>query len=153
MQTTTSVRVQNLLEPLIEELGYELVLLEYFTYGRSGTLRLFIDSDAGIGLEDCEKVSREVAAIMDVEDPIKDPYHLEVSSPGLDRPLVKPAHFQRFVGEEADILLFVPRDGRRKFLGELAGTTANGVKLRTKAGEIELEFSEIERARLVPRFN
>src|SRR3546814_4942407 len=92
-------RLEQLLEPVIGSLGYELLLLEYSPSPKNAMLRLYIDAASGITLEDCERVIKEVAGVMDVEDPIRNAYRLEVSSPGLDRPLVKPAHFQRFVGD------------------------------------------------------
>ncbi len=90
----TQVKLIELLEPTIESMGYELVHMEF----SGSTLRLYIDAPGGIEVDDCAQVSRQVSAIMDVEDPLKNAYNLEVSSPGLDRPLVKPAHFQRFTG-------------------------------------------------------
>ena len=142
----------QLLEPVVDSLGYELVLLEFVGQGRAATLRLFIDAPDGIAVEDCEKVSREVAATLDVEDPITQAYQLEVSSPGLDRPLVKPQHFERFCGESARIETFAPIDGRRRFRGVLEGCENGVVRLRTDQGDFALPLSAIERARLVPTF-
>jgi len=104
MATASVVREKMiaLLEPLVEQLGYELVDIEWVSAPRSATLRIFLDLPAGreghIGIEDCECVSREVSALLDVEDPVAGAYNLEVSSPGFDRVLRKPAHFERFVG-------------------------------------------------------
>jgi ribosome maturation factor RimP len=98
-------RVQALLEPLVEGLGYELVCLELHGSGAHALLRLYIDAPQGIGLDDCERVSREVSAALDVADPISGSYRLEVSSPGLDRPLAKPEHFRRFAGRQAKLQL------------------------------------------------
>ncbi|NBX40818.1 MAG: ribosome maturation factor RimP, partial [Gammaproteobacteria bacterium] len=107
-------------EPLIEQLGYELVDIEWVAAARSGVLRFFIDHPVEhgghIGIEDCEKVSREVSALLDVEDPVPGAYSLEVSSPGFDRVLRKPAHFARFVGSRIWVELQVARAGRRRFL-------------------------------------
>ena len=146
-------RLIELLEPAIESLGYELVLLEYVPQTGSALLRLFIDSPGGINLGDCEKVSREVAALMDVEDPINTAYQLEVSSPGMDRPLAKPAHFERFKGEVARISLIAPKNGRRRHAGLIREVTGQAVTLETPEGMVELDFSEIEKARLVPEFD
>ena len=143
----------ELLEPAVESLGYELVLLEFVPQTGSALLRLYVDSPGGINLGDCERVSREVAALMDVEDPISSAYQLEVSSPGMDRPLAKPAHFERFVGEVARISLIAPKNGRRRFSGVIRGATAQFVTLDTPEGEVQLDFSEIEKARLVPEFD
>ena len=152
-----SDRLNELLEPVVNALGYELVLLEYSPQSRSGMLRLYIDlldadDEQGIGLEDCERVSREVAALLDVEDPIPQAYQLEVSSPGSDRPLAKPAHFERFMGQQAKVQLAVPRAGRKRFAGQIVAVTPDAVSLQTELGIVDLEFSAIERARLVPDY-
>lgn len=146
-------KLQELLEPVVEAMGYELVLLEYSPHRGSAVLRLFIDATGGVTLGDCEKVSREVEGLLDVEDPIPQNYRLEVSSPGLDRPLVKPEHFERFKGAVAKLQLIAPRDGRRKFEGVLRGMAGDRVVVETKdAGTVELALPEIERARLVPDY-
>lgn len=146
-------RLNAMLEPLVESLGYELVLLEYAAHRGSSLLRLFIDAPAGVTLGDCEKVSREVEGRLDVEDPIPQNYRLEVSSPGLDRPLVKPGHFERFAGSVAKIQLLAPQAGRRKFQGVLRGMRNDSVVLETSdAGTVELALGQIERARLVPDY-
>jgi ribosome maturation factor RimP len=146
-------RLQAMLEPLVESLGYELVLLEFSPHKGSAMVRLFIDAPGGITLDDCEKVSREVEGVLDVEDPIPQNYRLEVSSPGLDRPLVKPAHFERFAGSVAKVQLVAPRNNRRKFQGVLKGLKDGRVVLDTAdAGTVEFGLDEIERARLVPDY-
>jgi ribosome maturation factor RimP len=146
-------RLQALLEPLVQTMGYELVLLEFSPHKGSAMVRLFIDAPGGITLGDCEKVSREVEGVLDVEDPIPQNYRLEVSSPGLDRPLVKPAHFERFAGSVAKLQLIAPKAGRRKFQGVLKGVKDGQVVLETAdAGTVELRMDEIERARLVPDY-
>ena len=126
-------RLLALLEPLVEQLGYELVDIEWASAPRSGLLRIYLDLPAGreghIGIEDCETVSREVSALLDVEDPLPGAYTLEVSSPGFDRVLRKPAHFRRFVGERVWLELQLPRDGRRRFTGTLVRATDTGVEL------------------------
>ena len=103
-----------LTEPLLAQLGYELVDLEYVPGRAHAVLRIFIDRAGGVGLDDCERVSGEVSALLDVEDPVPTGYTLEVSSPGLDRVLRTPAHFQRFVGERVRVELLQSRDGRRR---------------------------------------
>ncbi len=146
-------RLQQILEPVVEALGYEVVLLEFSPSTKSGLLRLYIDSPGGITIEDCERVSREVAAQLDVEDPISSGYRLEVSSPGLDRPLVKPEHFERFVGEQARVQLLAPRDGRRRFTGWIRQVGQSSVQLETKEGLVDLPYAEMDRARLVPEYD
>ncbi|HET7797099.1 MAG TPA: ribosome maturation factor RimP, partial [Nevskia sp.] len=106
-----------------------------------------------ITLEDCEKVSREVAATLDVEDVIQQAYRLEISSPGFDRPLVKPAHFERFKGEIAKIQMLAPVSGRRRFQGVLLGATEDAVTIDAGDGPITLPFADIDKAKLVPNFD
>ena len=147
-------KLQALLEPLVESMGYELVLLEFSPHKGSAMVRLFIDAPGGITLGDCEKVSREVEGVLDVEDPIPQNYRLEVSSPGLDRPLVKPSHYERFVGSQVKVQLMAPKaGGRRKFAGVLKGLKDGQVVVETAdAGTVELALDQIERARLVPDY-
>ena len=145
-------RLLALLEPLVEQLGYELVDIEWASAPRSGLLRVYQDLPAGreghIGIEDCETVSREVSALLDVEDPLPGAYTLEVSSPGFDRVLRKPAHFRRFVGERVWLELQLPRDGRRRFTGTLVRATDTGVELEVDGQPVEVAFTEIGKARL-----
>ena len=146
-------RLTQLLEPLVESLGYELLLLEFSPQGRSALLRLYVDAPGGVTLGDCEQVSREVAGLLDVEDPIKTPYQLEVSSPGLDRPLTKPVHFERFTGRKARVELETPINGQRRFVGQILGVVPEAVRLTANHGEVHLAFSAISRARLVPDYS
>src|SRR5690606_12536780 len=107
----------QLIIPVVESLNCELWGLDYLTQGRYTTLRIYIDGPEGVSLEDCEKVSRQVSAVMDVEDPIDGEYTLEVSSPGLDRPLFTEAHYARYVGETVSLRLRIAQAGRRRFKG------------------------------------
>lgn len=145
-------RLFALIEPALDALGYELVLLEYSPGIKTATLRLFIDALAGVDLGDCEKVSREVAALLDVEDPIEKAYQLEVSSPGLDRPLTKSEHYERFKGEKARIQTLVPINGRKKFMGQILGLEQRVVLLKQDAETVRIPMADIERARLVPDY-
>src|ERR1044071_776671 len=129
-------KLTRMLEPVVESLGYELVLLEYVPQRGGGLVRLFIDSLGGITLKDCERVSREVSGTLDVEDPIPQGYRLEVSSPGMDRPLVKPEHFERFVGHEVSIRRSTPRSGRRRYSGRLLGYEKRSVSVQTDEGAV-----------------
>jgi ribosome maturation factor RimP len=146
-------RLVDLLQPLVESLGYEFVGLEYQNNPKQSVLRIYLDSEDGVGLEDCETVSREVAALLDVEDPIKGHYNLEVSSPGLDRPLFTPEQYARFAGEEAQLSLFAPLEGRRKFKGVILGADEDALQLEVDGEPVRLEFSNIAKARLVPDFD
>ena len=149
----SSKRLNNLLQPLVEELGYEFVGLEYNANPKSSVLVLYIDKPGGIVVEDCETVSREVAALLDVEDPIQGHYTLEVSSPGLDRPLFTMDQFERFSGEEVQLTAFAPVNGRRKFKGRILGAADGTVRLDQDGSEVSLEFGNIARARLVPDYD
>jgi len=139
-----------LTEPLLAQLGYELVDLEYVPGRTHAVLRIFIDRPAGVGLDDCERVSGEVSALLDVEDPVPTGYTLEVSSPGLDRVLRTPAHFQRFVGERVRVELLQSRDGRRRYTGRLQALNAEGIELNVDGAMVAVSFAEIGRARLAP---
>jgi ribosome maturation factor RimP len=143
-------RLVSIIEPMLEGQGYELVELECTAGRGQGVVRVFIDRPEGIGIEDCERVSRDVSALLDVEDPMPSAYSLEVSSPGFDRVLRKPAHFERFVGARVWVELEAPRDGRRRYTGELKATGAAGVTLEVDGQPVEIAFSEIGRARIAP---
>jgi ribosome maturation factor RimP len=141
-------RLIALIEPLLAQLGYELIELEYGPGHGGGMLRIFIDQPGGVGLDDCERASREVSALLDVEDPIPSAYALEVSSPGDDRVLRTRAHFERFVGSRVLIELTVPRAGRRRYTGELRAVTEAGVTLEVDRQMVDVPFGEIGKARL-----
>ena len=148
----SSGKLTSLLQPLVEDLGYEFVGLQYSGNPKHPVLVIYIDSPDGIAVEDCAKVSREIAAILDVEDPIAGKYRLEVSSPGMDRPLFTLAQFQQFSGEVAQISLFAPRDGRRKYKGKILGTEEGKVKMEQDGLEVMLDLGNIAKARLVPDY-
>ena len=140
-------------EPLLAQLGYELVDLEYAPGRVHAVLRVFIDRAEGVGLDDCERVSHELAALLDVEDPVPSAYTLEVSSPGLDRVLRTPAHFQRFVGERIWLELRIARDGRRRYTGRLEALSPEGIELNVDGAMVSVKFAEIGRARLAPQWS
>lgn len=145
-------QLHALIEPVVEALDCQLWGLEYFTQGKHSTLRIYIDREEGIGLEECEKVSRQVSAVLDVEDPIAGEYTLEVSSPGVDRPLYTLEQFARYVGEQVNIRLRVPFEGRRKFSGRLNGVENDEVLVVVDNEEYLLPIDSIDRANIVPRF-
>ena len=140
----------KLLEPGIERLGYELVDLEVRLGARGGLVRLFIDKPDGIDLDDCEKVSLAVSALLDVEDPIPGNYNLEVSSPGLDRKLTKSEHFQRFMGETVKVQTRFPIEGRRRFRGTLVSSDDENIVVEVDGESHSLPLKTIDTARLVP---
>jgi ribosome maturation factor RimP len=137
-------------EPLLAGLGYELVELECVPARSHTLLRFYIDREQGVGLDDCERVSQELSALFDVEDPVPSAYTLEVSSPGVDRLLRTPAHFARFAGERVHIELRAARDGRRRYTGQLLKVDDDGVELQVDGSIVSMSFAEIARARLAP---
>jgi len=148
--SVTREQLIELIEPAVTAMGYELSDLEFAAGSGHGVLRLFIDRDEGIDLDDCEKVSRQVSGLLDVEDPIAANYNLEVSSPGLDRKLVKPEHFDRFTGCTVRIRLRRLVGGRRRFRGELLGRDEDRIRVLSDGEIHEMPLAEIDVARLVP---
>jgi len=148
----SAARLTAMLQPLVNDLGYEFVGLEYSSNPKNPVLVLYIDKPEGIAVEDCESVSREVAALLDVEDPIAGHYVLEVSSPGLDRPLFTPDQFARFEGEVARVTVFAPVSGRRKFKGRILGVEGDAIELDQDGVAVTLEHGNIAKARLVPDY-
>ena len=138
------------MEPVVERLGYELTDLEMRLGGRDSVVRLFIDQPDGVGLADCEKVSRAVSALLDVEDPLPGHYDLEVSSPGLDRKLTKVEHFQRFTGETVKVQMRFPVEGRRRFRGTLVSSDDENIVVDVDGVAHTLPVATIDSARLVP---
>ena len=139
-----------LLAPVVEALGYELWELEYSAGRGNGLLRLYIDAAAGITLDDCERVSRAVSEQLDAADPIPGQYTLEVSSPGLERPLRSAGHFARFVGEVVSVETVQPLEGRRRFKGRLAAAGAETVEVEVDGRRWTLPLGGIRRAHLAP---
>ncbi|GLS26868.1 ribosome maturation factor RimP [Marinibactrum halimedae] len=150
--TSQHQKLNELLRPAVEALSCEFWGLEYFTHGKNTVLRLYIDKDGGVGIEDCEKVSRQVSSILDVEDPIVGEFTLEVSSPGADRTLFTLDQYHRFIGETVSIKLRVAFEGRRKFSGVLAGVEGEDVILVVGDEEYLLPIDSIDKANIVPRF-
>jgi|SRR5690606_6575503 ribosome maturation factor RimP len=145
-------QLHALIEPVVASLGCELWGLEYLTQGRYTTLRLFIDGEDGVTLDDCEKVSRQVSSVLDVEDPIDGEYTLEVSSPGLDRPLYTAAQYARYIGEQVNLRLRIARDGRRKFKGTILAVDGDDVRIAVDDKEHVLAIDIIDKANVIPRF-
>lgn len=152
--TTTALRERLivLLEPLVERLDYELVDVEWVPGGGGGVLRVYIDQPESvgghIGIEDCERASRQISVLLDVEDPVPGAYSLEVSSPGFDRVLRLPRHFGRFVGQRVRVELRIARDGRRRYTGTLKGVDDEGIELEVDLRPVRLRFDEMAKARL-----
>ena len=149
-QTVDKERLIELLEPAVAALGFEIADLDAHL-GRRGLLRVYIDREPGVTLADCERVSEQLGAFLDVEDPLPGSYVLEVSSPGFDRRLRKLEHFERFAGERARIELREPRDGRRRLIGKLGGVEVGQIVLEVDGERMRLGLGEIAEARLAPQ--
>ena len=145
-------KLRALLEPPVENLGYELVHLEFGSQDKNAILRVYIDAPGGIQVDDCATVSRQLSAVLDVEDPLNSSYFLEVSSPGLDRPLVKPEHFRQFVGDKARIVMATHILGRRRFTGQMMEAGIDAVVLEVDGESYELPYKDMESAQLEPGF-
>lgn len=160
--TDKATEISKLLAPTVASLGVELMGAEYLPSPGGAVLRLYIDVPAddlsvdvdgeprAVTIEECEAVSREVSAQLDVEDPISGHYTLEVSSPGIDRPLFTLAHYQRFVGESAKVALRLPQDGRRRLQGKIERVEAGTVVFGLDGNEFPVSFDNIDKARLIP---
>lgn len=133
-------------------MGYELVGIEYLQRDKTGLLRVYIDQPDGINLDDCQAVSHQLSGVLDVEDPIAGNYNLEISSPGLDRPLFKAEDFQRFTGSQVKIKLLRAEGGRKNYKGVIQGLEDDKVILDMQGNEIRLALADIDHSRLVPEF-
>ena len=146
----------ELLGPAIAALegGVFLWGIEFVPGARQSLLRLYIDVEGRhVGIEDCEAVSREVSALLDIHDPIAGNYNLEVSSPGMDRPLFVAAHYARFVGEQVKLALLVPVQGRRRVTGRIVRVDGDEVTVADETGELVVALGNVQKARLVPQFD
>ena len=141
--------VTELIDTTIQALGLQLWGVELLQQGRYSLLRIYIEREEGVTIDDCEKVSRQVSALLDVEDPIAGEYTLEVSSPGVDRPLFSIEQYEQYVGSEVNLKLRQPLDGRRKFKGQIIKVLEGVVGLLVEGTEYDLEFSDIESASIV----
>ncbi len=145
-------QLTDLLQSPVEAAGYELVGLEFIRAGEHSTLRIFIDSENGIMVDDCAEVSHQVSAVLDVEDPISVAYNLEVSSPGLDRPLFKAEHYQQFIDHEVSIVLKMAMGNRRKWKGVIRSVEGETITLSVDGQDEEFALSNISKANLIPKF-
>ncbi len=143
-------RLRSLIGPVVSAMGYELVGIEYHGRGQSGLLRVYIDHERGITLDDCSAVSHQVSGLLDVEDPIVEHYDLEISSPGLDRPLFGRADFERFTGRQAKVTLHAKLEGRRRFTGVLGGVDGDALLMEVEGEALRLPLDQIDSARLAP---
>src|SRR5690606_22208616 len=127
---TRQGKLLNILQPVVTALGYELWGIEFIGTGKHSTLRIYIDKPEGILVEDCERVSRQASSVLDVEDPIQGEYTLEVSSPGMDRPLYNLDQYTLYLGEEVSVRLRIPYEGRRKYKGRLVGVEGDEIVMQ-----------------------
>lgn len=137
----------------VEALGFEMVGIEFVRAGKHSILRVFIDHEKGIDVDDCADASHQISAVLDVEDPISTEYNLEVSSPGMDRPLFTEAHYARFVGEIISIRLSVPMDNRRNFKGKLLNCENGQISIEVDGETFLLAIANIDKGNLVPTFD
>lgn len=140
----------NLIEPVVEGLGYECVGIEYHPHPKHGLLRIYIDGENGILVDDCSKVSHQVSGVLDVEDPIPGNYQLEISSPGEERPFFKLSQFERFVGSTVMVNLFKPISNRKKIKGSIESVAGETITLKEGEEVFDVPFSAMSKARLVP---
>jgi ribosome maturation factor RimP len=146
-------KLNELLGPVVSGMGYEFVGIEYKTGKGPALLRVYIDHENGITVDDCADVSYQVSATLDVEDPISGEYNLELSSPGMDRPLFTASHYQQFVGERIKCKLRRTTSGRRNFTGKILAADDKSIRLAFDNQEVELMIDNIEKANLIPDFN
>ena len=146
-------QLNDLLRPAAEALGYEFLGVEYIGQGKHTVLRLYIDHENGITVDDCASVSHQASGILEVEDPIASQYTLEVSSPGMDRPLFTLAHFTQYVGHQIQLRCHVGVNGRRKFKGTLLSVANEQLIVKVDNEEYSIEFDDIDKANLVADFS
>jgi len=152
MAETVKKQVEILALPVLEERGLELIEVQYRREQSGWVLRLIIDKQEGVSLDDCTAVSREISQLLDIEDFIDQTYNLEVSSPGLDRPLKNMADFQRFIGRKAKIKTIAPIDGEHVFIGKILQATGETIILAVGSRELEIPFAQVAKARLEVEF-
>lgn len=149
----TNDELSVLLQPAIADLGLELVGIEFSPNAAGSLLRVYIDEpEKGVAIEDCERASREISALLDVNDPVAGRYTLEVSSPGLERPLFTPQHFARFIGEQVRVNVNLPLDGRRRFQGPIRAVDGDRITIEQDGIAVGIVHANIARARLVPDY-
>jgi ribosome maturation factor RimP len=144
--------LRDLIEPIVEGLGYECVGIDYNAHVTQSLLRIYIDSENGILLDDCSKVSHQISGVLDVEDPIQSRYQLEVSSPGTDRPFFKPSQFARFIGSTVTVTLFKALNNRKKITGLIVKVDGDVITLQESEQLYEIAFDAMSKARLVPEY-
>ena len=150
---TLEQRLMQMLESPVQALGFELWGIEFIRAGKHSTLRVYIEHENGISVEDCVEVSHQVSSILDVEDPISTEYNLEVSSPGMDRILFKPEQYARYIGEQLNLTLRIAVNNRRKFKGVISRVDGDNLLLSVDGNEETVAFANIQQANLIPNFD
>ena len=145
-------RLEELVEPVVESLGCSLWGLDYNSHGKQSSLRIFIEKEEGVSIEDCERVSRQVSSVFDVEDPIRGEYTLEVSSPGMDRTLFKLSQYADYAGNKVQLKLRIPFEGRKKFTGVLAGVEDDEIIMQVDGEEYILPFELVDKTVVIPSY-
>ncbi len=148
----SNLKIERSLQPGAEALGVELVAVE-MAGGDQTILRVYIDKEGGVSIDDCAKASRQFSAILDVDDPIANRYTLEVSSPGLDRPLARPEHFKLVLGQEVKIRMGTLVNGRKRFKGVLKSADDENITVEVDGVDHELALADMDKARLVPTYD
>jgi ribosome maturation factor RimP len=151
MEKSLTAKVCELITPVVEALGYQLWGCELKGLGKHTLLRIYIDSETGVSLDDCAKVSNQISGVLDVEDLIMGRYDLEVSSPGIDRPLFKAEHYRRFIGYTVRIKLYAAQNGQRNFMGEIKDVTEDEVTIIVDDRMMVFPIRNIEKAKVVPK--
>lgn len=144
--------LETLLTPTVAALGLRVWGVEYLGQGKHSMLRIYIDRDEGVTIDDCEAVSKQVSELLDVEEVLTSAYTLEVSSPGMDRVLFKPEQYAESIGETVDVRLNYPFEGRRRVIGALTGLENDEMVVQAEDSEYQIPLSNVQRARIVPRF-
>ena len=144
-----SAVIDDLVSPIVLALDLELWGCELVRQGKYSLIRVYIDRESGVDISDCEKVSRQVSAVFDVEEPITEEYTLEVSSPGLERPLFSLGQFRKYVGSIIQLRMKKPQDGRKKFKGDLVRVDDDSIVLSIDGGEVEFQYTDIDKANLI----
>ena len=144
-----SAVIDDLVSPIVLALDLELWGCELVRQGKYSLIRVYIDRESGVDISDCEKVSRQVSAVFEVEEPITEEYTLEVSSPGLERPLFRLEQFRKYVGSIIQLRMKKPQDGRKKFKGDLVRVDDDSIVLSVDGGEVEFQYTNIDKANLI----
>lgn len=145
--------LEQIIAPAVIAVGMELWGVEFISQGRHSVLRVYIDSEHGVSLDDCERVSHQVSGVLDVEDPIQSEYNLEVSSPGLDRPLFRFEQYAAFCGEQLKVRLRSAVGDRRNFTGLLVGADNDTLEFEVDGDSLSVPYDRVEKANLIPRFD